>query len=136
MLVAPAALTALCDNIRLVAGNILNYCTGLLVADNGTAGNSYDKILAVLAGLEMALTVNAVGCHIFTLIAEVHKGGHIIVGNEDNVAASAAVTAVGTARSDILLAMESDGAVAALTGNEGNCCFIYKHLHDLLKRLR
>ena len=89
------------------------------------------EIIAVAAGLHAALTVHSVRRDIFALIAEVHQRGHIIVRDEDDISASAAVSAIRASRGNILLSVERNNAVAALAGDNGYCGLINKHGHGI-----
>lgn len=68
---------------------------------------------------------------VLALITEVHQSGEVVVHDEDDVAAPAAVAAVRAASGHELLTMEAHCAVAALAGMEpdggdvdkiGLCC--------------
>ena len=112
--VAPAALAAAAENERLRVGHILDDLVALRVAHDGAAGHTDREILALLAVFARALTVHAGLGDVFALIAEVHQCRHVVVDDEYNVAAVAAVTAVGAACGDIFFAVERHRAVAAL----------------------
>ena len=115
-LVAPAAVAAPAQDEGLIVGHIPNDLLGLGIPDDGAPGDLDDQGCAVLAGAVLACAVAAVFCHVLALVAEVHQGGHAGVGLDDDVAAPAAVTAVGTAVGDILFPVEGHRAVAAGTG--------------------
>ena len=124
--VAPAALAAAAENERLGVGHILDDLVALRVAHDGAAGHTDREILALLAVFARALTVHAGLGDVFALVAEVHQCRHVVVDDEDNVAAVAAVTAVGAARGDIFFAVERHRTVAALTGAAENARLINK----------
>ena len=124
--VAPAALAAAAEDERLGVGHVLDDLVRLCVAHDGAAGDADREILALLAELARALTVHAVVGDVFALVAEVHQRRHIVVDHKDNVAAVAAVSTVGTARGDILFAVERHRAVAALAGAAEDACLIDK----------
>ena len=126
MLVAPAALAAARGDEGLAVGHVVHYAAGLGIAYERAARNADIQAFAVLAGAALALTVRARSRDVLALISEVHQRGHVVVDNENDIAALAAVAAVGTARSDILLAVERDGAVAAVSGLYRYLCFINK----------
>ena len=112
--VAPAALAAAAEDERLGVGHILDDLVRFRVAHDGAARHADREILALLAELARALTVHAVVGDVFALVAKVHQRGHVVVDNEDDVAAVAAVAAVGAARGDVLFAVERHRAIAAL----------------------
>ena len=114
MRVAPAALAAAAEDERLGVGHILDDLVRFRVAHDGAARHADREILALLAELARALTVHAVVGDVFALVAKVHQRGHVVVDNEDDVAAVAAVAAVGAARGDVLFAVERHRAIAAL----------------------
>jgi len=114
MRVAPAALAAAAEDERLGVGHILDDLVRFRVAHDGAARHADREIIALLAELARALTVHAVVGDVFALVAKVHQRGHVVVDNEDDVAAVAAVAAVGAARGDVLFAVEHHSAIAAL----------------------
>ena len=124
--VAPAALSAAAENERLGIGHILDDLVALRVEHNGAARYADGEILALLAELARALTVHAGLGDVFALVAEVHQRGHIVVDDEDDIAAVAAVAAVGTARGDVFFAVERHRTVAALTRAAEDACLIDK----------
>ena len=85
-----------------------------------------DDGLAVLAGAALALAGLAVDGGELALVAEVHERGHVLVHGEDDVAAAAAVAAVGAARRDVFLAVEGDGAGPAVPGADLDGDFVNK----------
>ena len=126
MLVAPAATATLTQHKGGVVGHILDDLAALGVAHQRAAGDADGQALAVLAGLAAALSVHAVACHIFALVAKVHQRGHIVVHLQDDGAAVAAVAAIGAAGGDVLLPMERHRAVAAVAGPHGDPRLINK----------
>ena len=114
VLVAPAASAALAEDEIGGVGHILDELVRFRVAHDGAARHADREILALLAELARALTVHAVVGDVFALVAKVHQRGHVVVDNEDDVAAVAAVAAVGAARGDVLFAVERHRAIAAL----------------------
>ena len=63
-----------------------------------------------------------------TLVAEGEKGVCALVNSKNDIAASAAVTAVGTARRNVLFSMEGNGTVTAIACLDINFNIIYKHI--------
>ena len=132
MRVAPAAVAALCRDIRLVIRHILHDLSGFLVADDRAARHADDEVRAVLALAALAAARLAGRRDILFLVAEVQERRQIVIHLEDDRAAAAAVAAVRAARRDILFAVEADLAVAALAGNDLDLCNINKHSVVLL----
>ncbi len=126
MLVAPAALAAASRNKVLAVRHVVHYAAGLGIAHEGAARNADIQTVAVLTRAALALTVRAVSGNVLALVSEVHQRGHVIVNDENDIAAAAAVAAVGTAGRNILFAMERDRAVAAVAGLYRYSCFINK----------
>src|SRR5699024_6830511 len=126
VLVAPAPPAALTEDEGLVPGDVLDDLLGLRVPDDGAPGDLQDQIGPVLAGAALAGAVHAVFRHIFALIAEVHEGGHVVVGHHHHVAAPAAVAPVGAAGRHVLLPVEGDHPVAPVAGAHGDLGGIYK----------
>ena len=127
MRIAPAALAALGDHMRLLVGDVGEDSAGLFFLDDRAERHLDDEVLGVLAVAPAAASVFAALGDVFSFVAEVRQRGEIGVGNKDDVAALSAVAAVGTSCRHILFAVERHGAVAAVTGFYMNIRFIYKH---------
>ena len=127
MHIAPAAVAALGRDERLVVRQVLDDLPGLLVADDRAARHADNEIRAVLALAALAATVFTRRGDVFLLIAEVQQGGEVVIHLEDDRAAAAAVAAVRPAGGNILLAVETDLAVAALAGDDLDLGNINKH---------
>ena len=104
----------------------MHYAAGLGVAHEGAARNADIQTVAVLTRTALALTVRAVSGDVLALVSEVHQCGHVIVNNENDIAAATAVAAVGAACRNVLFAMECDRTVAAVAGLYRDPCFINK----------
>ena len=128
MLVAPAAPAALAQHIGLIVGHVLDDLAGLGVTHQRAPGDTDGETLAVLAGLPAALTVHAVGGHIFALVAEVHQRGHVVVHLQDDGAAVAAVTAVRAAGGNVFLPVKGHCTVAAVAGAAGDAGLVDKSI--------
>ena len=76
----------------------------------------YDQILAGLAGTVTPPAILAAGRDELAAMTEIHQGIYTAVGFQDNAAPVPAVTAIGPAMGDILLAPEAHTAVSAVTG--------------------
>ena len=96
------------------------------VAQDSAARDPEHDGLAVLAGAALALAGLAVAGGELALVAEVHERGHVLVHGEDDVAAAAAVAAVGAARRDVFLAVEGDGTGPAVPGADLDGDFVNK----------
>lgn len=77
--VAPAAPTALAEDIGFPSGHIPNDLIAFRVPDQSAPGDLDDQIFPIPAGFAGALPVHAVGGEIFPLIAEIQKSGEIVV---------------------------------------------------------
>ena len=99
---------------------------GLRITDESAAGHLDVQCLTVFAGAAFAGTVAAIARYIFSFITEIHQCGHVVIHLENDVAASAAISAVGAAGRHIFLAMECYCAVAAVSGTDEDLRFIYK----------
>lgn len=124
VLVAPAAPSALAKNEGLAVGHILDDLAGLGIPDERASGDPDGETLSVLAAFAAALAVYAGRSHIFALVAEVHKGGHIVIHLHDDAAAVAAVAAVRAAGGHVFLPVEGHGSVTAVAGPDGDAGFI------------
>ena len=131
MCVAIAAAAALCDGDGGVVGQVRNDQPALRVLDHGAQRHLDDEVLGILAVAEACAALAALVGGVLALITEVHQSGEVVVHDEDDVAAPAAVAAVRAASGHELLTMEAHCAVAALAGMEpdggdvdkiGLCC--------------
>ena len=127
MLVAPAALAALGADEGLVRGEVRHHRAAFGLFDDGAPGHADHQILALFAGLAAAGSVRAVFGGVFALVAEVGQGGQVVVRNEDDIAALAAVAAVRPAGGDVFFAVERHGPVAAVARFDFDIGRIYKH---------
>src|SRR5690606_40030836 len=124
-------------HVALAAGTALGHQQALAVpgevADD-LVGGDVDDLGAdrhpdhhVLAGLAEHLPAHAVltplGAEV-TLVAEVDQGVEVLVGNQPDAAAVAAVAAVGAAQRDELLPAEADATVAAVAGGDQDGGFV------------
>ena len=85
------------------------------------------KAVSALAGAAAAAPILAVLRGELALVAEVDEGRHAVVHDADDVAALAAVPAVGAAGSYIFLTVERNGAVAAVPGLDADGRLIDEH---------
>ena len=116
MAVAPAAAAALGNDDRLAAGKVCHHQPGVGLFQHCAAGHADDKIVTVGTGLALGTAIFAVLGGVLAFVAEVHQGGKVIVRHKDNIAAAAAVTAVGAALGNKFFAVEGHNTVAALAG--------------------
>ena len=105
---------------------------GFGIPYDGAPGHLYIQGLPVLAVAAFALAVGSVARHVFALISEVHKGGHIVVYNKDHIAATAAVAAVRTACGHIFFPMKGHGSVSAFAGVDAYPGLIHKRCRHIL----
>jgi uncharacterized protein (UPF0333 family) len=66
---------------------------------------------------------------IFSFVAEVRKGGKVVINLKNNVSASATVATVGTACVNVFFTVECNGTITAVTCNYSYFCFINKHFY-------
>ena len=101
--------------------------------DDGALGHRKNQGLAVLAAAPVAHAGAAVGGVAVRGVVVVQQGGGLGVDAQDDVAAVAAVAAVGTAEGLELLAVDGDTTVAAGTAGYVQYYPVYKAGHvDLL----
>ena len=115
-LVAPAAASAAAGDEVAAGAHVVHDGAGVRVADDRSGRDAQHNALAVLARAALGAAGSAVAGGELALVAEVHQRVHVRVGAEDDVAAAPAVAAVRASGRDVLLAVEGDGAVAALAG--------------------
>ena len=120
VVVAPAASAAFGDDMILTGGHIHNDLTGFGIPDDCASGNLDDQILAPFAAHIPALAACACLGGVLAFVAEIQKGGQIVVDPQDHTAAMAAVAAVGTAGGYIFFSVESNCSVTAVT-----CLYLY-----------
>lgn len=129
--IAVAAASSLGDGDGGVVGQVSDDKTALGVLDDRPQRHLDDEVLGILAVAEACAALAALVGGVLALITEVHQSGEVVVHDEDDVAAPAAVAAVRAASGHELLTMEAHSAVAALAGMEpdggdvdkiGLCC--------------
>jgi hypothetical protein len=108
------ALTALSDNLRLICGHISHDPACIGIAYESSSRHFYYKRRSALSGHISACAVLTAFSDILALISEIYQSREIIVDLKYDISASAAVSAIGTAGSDILFTVERHGAVAAI----------------------
>src|SRR5690606_25388437 len=113
--VAQAALAALCDQQAVaMLGQVADDLVGLDIGDHGPDRHGDDQIVAGLAvHLPAHAVLPALGAEL-ALVAEVDQGVEVLVRQQPDAAAIAAVAAVRAAQRDEFLAAETDAAVAAV----------------------
>src|SRR5690606_26731206 len=123
--VAQAALAAARDQQALaVAGEVADHLVGVDVDHHRAYRDGDDLVLAALAvHLAAHAVLAALGLEL-ALVAEVDQGVEVLVGQQPDVAALAAVAAVRPAQRDELLAPEAHAAVAAVAGSDGDFSFV------------
>src|SRR5690606_22061861 len=123
--VAQAALAAAGHQQALaVRGQVADDLVGLDVGHHGANRDGDEQVLAALAvHLPAHAVLPALGAEA-ALVAEVDQGGEVLVGDQPDAAAIAAVAAVRTAQRDELLAAEADASVAAIAGDHLDFSFV------------
>lgn len=129
MHIAQTALSAVQHgDFGVVAGEVCDDLAGFIVTDDGTLRHADHQILAVLSVHALSAALFAGRCHITGFVTEVLQSVEALIDFEDNVSASAAVAAVGTAGRHIELSAEGNVSVAALAALDENFCYICKHI--------
>ena len=111
-----------------VLGELGHEAMGALFEDLRARRHRQDQVGAVGTGALAAHAGGPVARATVRLPAISLQVAFVAVADEDDVAALAAVAAVGSALRDELLATEADAAVAAVTGLQYNLGFVDKHL--------
>ena len=132
VLVAPAAPATLAENKGLLVRHILDDFSGFGIPDESASGYADGQAFAVLAAFAPALTVYAVSCHIFALVAKVHQGRHVVVHLHDDAAAVAAVAAVRAAGGNIFFPVKGHRPVAAVAGANGDAGLVNKSICHII----
>src|SRR3546814_6962471 len=97
------------------------------VCSSDLLGADRDDDGGVLAALAVALLAHAVLAALRAeplLVAEVDQGVEVLRRLQPHAAAVAAIAAIGPAERDELLAPETDAAVAAVSGSDGDFGFV------------
>ena len=111
-----------------VLGEFGHEAMGAFLEDLRTRRHRQDQIVAVGTRALAALAGRAIAGATVRLPAVSLQVAFVTVTDQDDVAALAAVTAVGSALRDEFLATEADAAVASVTGLQFNLGFVDKHL--------
>ena len=127
--VAKAALAA-SGNYDLLSGfrKVGDDLAGFDVFYDSADGNTDDEVLTALAVHLFAHALCTVLRNELVLESEVLKARQIRCGLQNNISAIAAVTTVGSAVGNVLLGMEAEAAVTAVSRFNINLRVIYKHL--------
>ena len=132
MLVSPASAAAAADDKVFSVRHVFYYLSVFRVSNYSSAGNGNYNVRAVLAVHFSAHAVAArLSCEL-SFVAEIQKGVCTLVDAKNDIAATPAVAAVGTALGDIFLAAEGNAAVSAAAGFDVYFYFIYKHYVSLM----
>src|SRR5690606_36965453 len=118
-----------------VGGQVADHLVGVDAVHHGAGGHGDDHVLAALAvHLPAPAVLAALGAEQL-LVAEVDQGVEVLVGDQPDAAAIAAVAAIRPAQRNELLAAEAHAAVAAVAGGDGDLSFV-DQLHGCLIRDR
>src|SRR5690606_8729383 len=117
MRVTPAAVAALAqDHALAVLDDLGDDVAGLLVGDDGAERNTEDRGFALATVAVLALAVVApLGARV-RFVVVVDEVVRVVLSHEHQVAALAAVTAIGSAPRLVFLAPEADAPSAAVAG--------------------
>ena len=128
VLVPASAASALGDDDALVRLlEVVDQLAGFLVVKGCADRDLQDDGVAVQAGAVGAQAVFAALALVLRVIAEMDQRVVALRTDHDDIAATAAVAARGTAAGHELLAPEGHAAVAAVAGFDANFCFINEH---------
>ena len=125
--IAPAALAALGNDMRLTVGEVGNNPAAFRVTHHGTHRHLHDQISALFAEAAPRLAIAAVLRLVFALVAEIRQCGKMGGHHKHNIAALAAVAAVGAARRHIFFTVKGHRAVAAVACLQFDFCLVNKH---------
>ena len=128
MLIALAASSALQHNLSLiVSGHIRDHLAGFCFHDNSSFRNFQYNIRPVRAvTASFAALLSVLGLE-FSFVAVISQSRLAFIHFKDNVSASSAVAAVGTAVGNIKFSPEAYMAVAAFTGTDDDSRSVCKH---------
>ena len=108
-------------------GELGHETVGAFLEDLRARRHRQDQVAAIGTRALAALTRSAIAGATVRLPAVGLEIAFVTIADQDDVAALAAVTAVGSALRDEFLTTEADAAVAAVTGLQFNLGFVDKH---------
>ena len=127
MRVTKTAIAALQENPPLAgAGEVGEHLSVLGIHDLSPDRNLQNEILAIGTGALASGARPAVGCAEMLPIAGVDLGVEIVGHGKDDITASAAITTVGAAKLDELLAAKARGAASAVTAFQIDLALVEK----------
>ena len=130
MNVAEAAFAAFCKGECVLVRHVDYQPSALIVVDESSARHLNDQVGRAFAVATAAAAFLTVFGEVFALVSEIGEGGEVVVDLQNDVAALAAVAAVGTARGNIFFAVKCDGTVAAVAAFDKYDSGICKHKND------
>ena len=125
--IAPAAPSALGEDEVFAGGHVYDDLICFGVPDDGTPGNLDDQVFPPFARHFPTLTADTGGGLVLAPVAEIQKGGQVVVDPENDAAAMPAVTAVRAAGGHIFFPVERHRSIAAPSADDGDAHFIHEH---------
>jgi hypothetical protein len=126
--VAAAAAAAAGDDKALTTFHQFADPLGVGVCPDDRAGRHEDDHVTGVLAVRLAAHAAAAGCRAeLALALEVAEGRHAGLDDEDDIAALAAVAAVGTAARDMRLAPHGGGPIATRSAGHQDSCAISEH---------
>ena len=107
-----------------VTHQVADKLAGLILVDNRADRHLDHEIITRLACPVATRPVGAALCEELAGMAKIHKRIHATVRFQQDTAAITAITAVGTAERYVLLAPETDTAIATVPGTHLDCHFV------------
>ena len=130
MHVALSAASAAQYNLSaVVAGHIANNFSGSIITNNGSLRNFDHQTFTICSMTTTLSTFFSIFCYILSDMTKIDQRVQTLIYFEDDVSASAAVSAIRAAVRDIKLTTETYMTIASLTGLDKNLCLIGKHIH-------
>jgi hypothetical protein len=134
LVAAAAAAAAGGDEALARGGEVEQRLARVGVVDDGADGHGHFEVGAAAAAAVAALAVAAALGAVLGVEAEMQQRVVVEAGDEDHVAAAAAVAAARPAPRDVLLPAEGDAAVAAVAGLDANDGLVNKHEKAVRRR--
>ena len=107
-------------------GEVANDFIGAHVGDGGAHRHGDHQVVAALAIALLAHAVLATLGAELALVAEVDQRAQVLVGHDPDTAAASPVTAVRPPQRNELLAAKANAAIATITGDDIDFCFVYE----------
>ena len=120
----PMEATSRHQQLLAITHQIADQFTGLVLVNYCSDRHFDHEVVTGLAGPVAPRTVGPAFGQELSGMTKIHQRVHATVGFQEHTAAISAVTPVGTAKRNVLLAPETDTAIATVAGTNLDCRFV------------